>query len=59
MDTIDVLDLFAEEGEVLTLTAEPLASESLLGTWGSFGSLTSASCPASTAGSSSSASSAG
>ncbi|MEU3568949.1 thiocillin family RiPP [Kitasatospora sp. NPDC036755] len=56
-DTMN-LDLFAEDFAA-NLTAEVLDDAALLGTWGSLGTFTSASCPASTAGTSASASSAG
>ncbi|MBT2445595.1 thiocillin family RiPP [Streptomyces sp. ISL-43] len=54
----DGLDLFAED-LASDLTAEVLDDAALLGTWGSAGTFTSASCPASTASTSASASSAG
>jgi hypothetical protein len=59
MDNAGLLDLFAEDTGTLNLSAELLGESALLGsTWGSFSSLTSASCPAGSFSSSSSASSA-
>jgi hypothetical protein len=58
MDSNYSLDLFAEDLSG-ALEAEPLNDASLLGTWTSATTFSSASCPASTASSSSSASSLG